>query len=344
MTATWPLRTLRGRLAGAMAVIFVMAVGGSALLNRLGGATVPPAPVRQVLASEPIQDGLVLAAFCLPALLIIWLISSWSLRPLVRASAEARRVGPRNPAARISRAGMPAEITPLVDAVNGALDRMAEAFEAERRFTENAAHELRTPLTVLGLRLQRARHAQERGEASVDWPAIDGDVAQMNRLVGQLLDLARKQNTGRAGTAAEPEVNMARLAREASAMLLPLAEAEGRTIAVDMPENLFVRVQAEDLRDALCNLLENAVLHGEGAIALHGAVDGTEIVLRVSDQGPGIAPGLEQAVFERFRKDSRSAGTGLGLAIVQEVVRAHGGSTGFVRGPECQIEMRLPPA
>ncbi len=80
------------------------------------------------------------------ALILIWLIASWSLRPLARALEEAGRIGPRHPDARLSRARLPAEILPLVDAVNGALDRMTSAFAAERRFTENAAHELRTPL------------------------------------------------------------------------------------------------------------------------------------------------------------------------------------------------------
>jgi two-component system sensor histidine kinase QseC len=141
------LRTLRGRLVGAMLAIFLFALAASALMDALHAPRAWVLP--RLLNAEPYQDALVLACFSLPALFLIWLVSSWSLRPLARASREARAVGPLDPAARISRAGLPAEITPLVDAVNGALDRMADAFEAERRFTENAAHELRTPLCVL---------------------------------------------------------------------------------------------------------------------------------------------------------------------------------------------------
>ncbi len=334
------LNTLRGRLIAAMLLILVVAVSVSTVLDREAAprtprnanAAAPPAE------DEAIQDIWVLAGFALPALALIWLVSSWSLRPLDRASQEAKRIGPRDPSARLSRAGLPAEVAPLVDAVNGALDRMADAFAAERRFTENAAHELRTPLAVLGLRLQRAR--QDGG--APDWPAIDRDLVQMNRLVSQLLDLARKENAGRGGQDAEwAPVNLSRIAREAAAMILPMTEAQGRKLRIDLPETLPARGQADDLRDAVRNLLENAVLHGAGAIGLSGRTDGTACVLAVSDEGAGIAAGEEQAVFARFHKDRRSTGTGLGLAIVREVARSHGGDVAVLPGPGCRIELRI---
>jgi two-component system sensor histidine kinase QseC len=333
-----PWRTLRGRLAGAMLAVFVLAVGASAVVDRVTGTAA------ETLDSEPYQDALVLAGFSLPALILIWLISSWSLRPLARASQQARAVGPLDPSARISREGLPAEITPLVDAVNGALDRMADAVDAERRFTENAAHELRTPLAVLGVRLQRARQTAEAGAAVMDWAAVEGDLARMNRLVGQLLDLARKEHARRAGVAGGlPVVNMARIAREAASVVLPLAEARGRALTVDVPDRLLVRGQHDELREALCGLLENAVLHGQGTIGVHGRLAGAppEAVLTVSDAGPGIPESLRETVFERFRKGSHSQGTGLGLAIVREVARLHGGQVVVLPGAPCRLEFRL---
>ncbi len=327
-------RTLRGRLVGGMLVILVLFVGASVIFNR-AHRPLPEAP-----ENEPYQDALVLAAFTVPALILIWLVSWWSLRPLARASMEARAVGPLDPSARLSRHGLPAEITPLVDAMNAALDRMAEAVAAERRFTENAAHELRTPLAVLGLRLQRAGAAEG---GAPDWPAIERDLAQMNRLVAQLLDLARKENAGRAGDGALlPPVNVSRLAREAAAMILPLAEAQGRALSIDLPDALLVRGQADDLRDALRNVLENAALHGKGTISLRGekAPDGARLQIR--DEGPGIAPGREDAVFQRFEKAASSEGTGLGLAIVREVVRRHGGLVRIAPGPGAMVEITLP--
>ena len=259
------LRTLRGRLAAAMLLILVLAVGVSSLLDRQQAGR--PIPAEE----EPTQDALVLAGFCLPALALIWAVSSWSLRPLARISEEARFVGPANPAARLSAARLPTEIVPLVEAVNGALDRMAAAFEAERRFTENAAHELRTPLAVLGLRLQRSRQSGA-GSGALDWPAIEGDLAQINRLVSQMLDLARKENDGREPTS-RPIINLSRIAREACAAVLPIVEAQGRTLVVDIPDTMNLRGDADDLRDALRNLLDNAIIHGQGAIALHASAD-----------------------------------------------------------------------
>ena len=329
-----PLRTLRARLAAALVLVLCLAIGISTALDVWSGA----APA--VTGYEPYQDALVLAGFSIPALILIWLVSVWSLRPLARVSQEARRVGPQNPSARLSQTGLPGEIVPLVQAVNGALDRMADAFAAERRFTENAAHELRTPLAVLSLRLQRAKQ-----DAALDWPAIDRDLGQMNRLVSQLLDLARKENAGRSQEGATgAAVNLSRLAREACAMVLPIAEQAGRALLITAPDFLPVLGNSDDLRDAVRNLLENAVTHGGGIITVTGRADAGGVTLSVCDEGGGIPAGEEQAVFERFHKDGRSAGTGLGLAIVREVVRSHGGQVTIRPGPGCHVTIALPAA
>ncbi len=317
-----------------MALIFILALALSWLAGRHDADphAPPPTTLAQALDQEPYQDALVLASFSVPALVLIWLVSSWSLRPLARASEEARAIRPGDLAAQVSREGLPAEITPLVDAVNGALDRMAHAVAAERRFTENAAHELRTPLAVLGLRLQRAKQDQS---TAPDWSAIDRDLAHLNRLVAQLLDLARKENASR-DTSAMPAINLARATREAASMVLPLVESQGRKLVLDLPDNLPLHGDAHDLRDALRNLLENAALHGAGEIQIQGAQANT-ITLTISDEGSGIPPGMEEAMFERCRKDSASEGSGLGLAIVREVIRRHNGTVRFLPGPPCRV-------
>ncbi len=332
------IRTLRGRLIAAMLLVLVLAVGASSLLDRLQGGRPVPAE------DEPFQDALVLAGFSLPALLLVWAVSSWSLRPLARVSQQARRIGPGNPVARLSSAGLPTEIVPLVEAVDDALDRMASAFEAERRFTQNAAHELRTPLAVLGLRLQRARQSGA-GAAAPDWAAIEADLAQMNRLVAQLLDLARKQNASRTcHGAARPVVNVARIAREACASILPLAETQGRYLSVTTPDTLPAHGDADDLRDALRNLLENALQHGRGHIGVDGRLDSArgQIRLCVSDEGAGFDAANTRAAFERFNKASLSPGMGLGLAIAREVLRSHGGDVVAMQGPPGRVEVYLP--
>ena len=153
---------------------------------------------------------------------LVWLIGWWSLRPLARASRQAAAIGPANPAGRLNTGKLPREIRPLVNAVNGALERLDHAYAAQRelierldhayaaqrRLTADAAHELRTPLAVLSLRLQRAKL-----DAAADWPAMERDLTQMSRLVGQLLELARVEDPARLkDSAGLGPVNLARLA------------------------------------------------------------------------------------------------------------------------------------
>ncbi len=325
------LRSLRVRLAGAMLALLAVAIAAASLIDH--NLQTPAVPAE----SEATQDGIVLAAFSAVLIALVWLVSLWSLRPLARAAQEAGVAGPAHPNARISAAGLPTEIRPLVASVNAALDRMQQAYDAERRFTANAAHELRTPLAVLSLRLQQAQSSHQP-----DWPGIAGDLAHLTALVTGLLDLARKEQAGRAEPlAALPTLNLARIARQAAATALPLAEAAHRPLHVDLPETLPLRGRAHDLADMILNLLDNAIKHGQGPIHLTATQTPTHHLLRITDAGPGPPPDLRHLVFERFRKATpTSEGTGLGLAIVREVARAHGGDASFTSGGT--VEVRLP--
>jgi two-component system sensor histidine kinase QseC len=143
-------------------------------------------------------------------------------------------------------------------------------------------------------------------------------------------------------------VNLARVAREAAAAVLPLAEERGRPLEVEAPAAVSLSGRPDELRGAVCNLLENALVHGEGAIRVSvreelGGGAGRRAVVEVSDEGPGIAEGLREEVFARFRKAApASPGAGLGLAIVRQVARAHGGEARVRPGPGCRVEISLP--
>lgn len=281
------------------------------------------------LFEEDSENLLVLAPLAILAPLLIWMISGWSLRPIARKSREAALVGPGRPDIRISLDGLPREIQPLVEAVNGALDRLSSAYSTERRLTANAAHELRTPLAVLNLRLQRARLT-----GTINWPAIEGELGQMSRLVDQLLDLARKESMSREGSIEQaPVVNLSRIVREAAATVVPLMEAQERPLIVDVPDVVLLHGGADDLRDMIRNLLDNALIHGRGTVIarIHPVAAG--VTIEVIDEGPGVPSGQEEFVFERFRKlNAESPGSGLGLAIVRQVARTHGGDARFVAG------------
>lgn len=283
------------------------------------------------LFQEASEQLLVLVPFAAIALILMWVITWWSLRPVTRASHEAAAVGAANPGGRISEHGLPREVRPLVTAANGALNRLAEAYAAERRITADAAHALRTPLAVLSLRLQRARH---RG--TIDWPSVEDELTQITAIVAQLLDLARKEAQPRQDDIATlPVVNLSRLVREAAAGVVPLMERHDRELEIDVPETVAVHGRADDLRDLVRNLLENALWHGRGVVrvGVHRDDADSGVVIDVIDEGDGVPAGMEEEAFGRFHKiHADSPGAGLGLAIVRHVARSHGGDARFVEG------------
>ena len=309
----------------AQMVMTAQAPNGGALV--IARRQVNSEALAESMLEESVEPMYILIPSGIVALATIWLVGSWSLRPLERASREASEVGPANPTARVSTERLPEEVLPLVAAVNGALDRLSQAYEAERRLTADAAHELRTPLAVLDLRLQRAQL-----EGGIDWTAVRRDFEHLHRVVAQLLDLARMESA--AYTLPEPQpVNLPRIVREATAMVLPLADDAGREIEIDGDIDLPVSIMGHpaDLRNMVRNLLDNALAHGKGKIIvrLTGPMrsDAAEpVVLQVSDEGAGVPEDLRDTVFDRFRKGKASSGgAGLGLAIVRHVARAHGG-------------------
>ncbi len=355
-------RSLRGRLTLALLLVFVVGLIMSAVLStrETRQEAVSTQDTLQKEAMELREDArgplvaifldeasdwlFVFAPLAMASFALIWLIGKWSLRPLARASREAAAIGPANPSGRVSNDELPLEIRPLIDAINDALERLDHAYAAQRRFTADAAHELRTPLAVLSLRLQRAKLA-----AAIDWPAVEQDLAQMNRLVGQLLELARNEDhAGLNNLAGLLPINLSRVVREAAAMVLPHAEANGRPIEVEAPAVVSIHGRADDLRNAVRNLLDNALIHGQGSVQVrvsqkcNGSTD-RRVLLEVTDQGSGIAGELKEAMFDRFRKAApTSPGAGLGLAIVRHVVLAHGGEVRIQPGPGCRVQISLP--
>jgi signal transduction histidine kinase len=204
--------------------------------------------------------------------------------------------------------------------------------EAVRRdFVANVSHELKTPLTSI------AGYAETlAAEAAAGTPAerfartILENAHRMQRLVDDLLDLARIESGGWVPRPAQADV--AALAREAWAPLAPRAAAGGVELGVDTGRAPAVRADPDALRQIFTNLFDNALRHtprgGRVTVAAEPVPEGVRIA--VSDTGAGIAPEHLPRIFERFyRADpgrSRAeGGTGLGLAIVKHLVDAHGG-------------------
>jgi two-component system, OmpR family, sensor histidine kinase TctE len=246
------------------------------------------------------------------------------LRPLSSASIAATEISPERPAGRVPLTGMPREIRPLVAAVNSALDRLARGLDVQRRFTADAAHELRTPLSVLTARLDAL--------AGGDINAMRRDVDRMNRLVEQLLKMARLESLP---LDVAQLVDLNDVVIEAISLLAPLAIREGKELVrVEVAKPVMVHGNRPALVTALVNLIENALPHAPAgsAIEVELASDGR---IQVLDRGPGVPESELEAIFRRFHRGRThgTAGAGLGLSIVAEIAAAHGGSVSAASRP-----------
>ena len=275
------------------------------------------------------------APFVLVLLVVNLLIIRHGLLPLRIASARAAAIGPETVSARLPAEGMPAEVAPLVAAVNLALSRLEDGYAVQRAFIADAAHELRTPLAVL------EAHIEAMGPAAA--PLLP-DAAAMTRLVNQLLDVARVDTMV---VAADDVADLRALAVEVGTGLAPLAVRRRRSIEVVAGERpVLVRGMPDLVSRALRNLVENALAHTPADSLVTIVVEETG-ALQVIDRGPGIPPEQRPLVCQRFWRGRRSGGgAGLGLAIVARTMEAHGGRVDFADAPGggASVTLRFPVA
>ena len=281
---------------------------------------------RDALVRDVALRQLVPLALGLPLLAgVIWVSVARATRPLRRLAAEVRARAADH-LDRIDEREVPAEVAPLVNALNQLFDRVAQSFESERRFTGDAAHELRTPLAALRTQAEvalstaheeRRRHALEQVIAGVE---------RAGRLVQQMLALARLD----APQPLQPRPVLLRDVLEAAGAELR-AEAAARSIALVREVEGAPRVMGDRamLEVLFRNLVENAVRHApdHGQVRLTARVDGADAVARVEDSGAGVAPELRERIFQRFfRAPGAGAGSGLGLSIARRIAELHHGS------------------
>ncbi len=219
------------------------------------------------------------------------------------------------------------ELRRLALTLNEMLDRDEVAFAREQRFVVDASHELRSPLAVLKAELELALAGEgSNRELRAALASADAETDRLAHLARDLLTLAQADH---GELPIEPTRLPVRAVIESvRRRFAERARAEGRTIVVSVPDELTIYADSLRVEQALSNLLDNALRHGQGTVVLFAHRDGGIVSLHVADSGPGFPEGFLDAAFERFsRPDAgRSVeGTGLGLSIVRSIARAHGG-------------------
>ena len=282
-----------------------------------------PLAVRRDLAAASALRSVLPIALAAPLVALgLWWIIGVSLAPLQRVTQAARARGADSLQA-LPAEGLPQELQPLVGAFNGLLERLASAFEAQRHFVADAAHELRTPLTALKLQIGLLQGTPAGPEQDQSIARLRAGVDRATHLVEQLLALARAEP----GAAAPlGDVDLAEVARQALADAEPLATRQGAQITLAAPAPVPMRGDAQALRSAMRNLLDNAVKYGGRHVELSVQAEASGWQVRVDDDGPGIPSEQRERMFDRFQRgEAREVeGSGLGLAIVQAVARRHG--------------------
>jgi two-component system OmpR family sensor kinase len=284
------------------------------------------------------------AAAVILASVIGYLLAGAGLAPVEAMRRRARDVSLTRSGEQLPLPAAHDEIRRLGETLNEMLERLHRSFERERHFVADASHELRTPIAVIKTELEGALATTDYGpEVRAALVAAVEECDHLIQLAEDLLVIAR---------AGEGELPVRREAIPANelfdgvrARFVDRARRQGRAIRVEVDG--VDRVSADPLRvrQALGNLVDNALRHGDGEIVLraHASPDGVELV--VSDGGAGFASDIAPRAFQRFARgdqDRTGRGTGLGLAIVRAVAEAHGGTATIVPGTGAGVRIWLP--
>ena len=314
-----PWRTLTGKSL----------VGGRAVVLRVSRA--------ETRLRTQLWEILVVLVLGLPVVVVLagvggYVLARRAFAPIDHLASEARRITAERLHERLSVPNQHDEIGRLAAVINETFARLESSFDHLRRFTADASHELRTPLSVIRgigeIGLGRTRTPAEYKDA------IGSMLEEVDRLTN-LVDTLLRLSHGDAGTVrlARTAVDMGLLTREAVSSLGILAEERHQRVTVDAAEGIVVTADGLVLREAITNVVDNAIKYSPRAssISIRVYPDGdNQAHLTVADEGPGIAAEDRQRIFDRFFRldEARSrdhGGAGLGLAIAKWAVEVNGG-------------------
>ncbi len=272
-----------------------------------------------------------LIASTLPQLLIafvavalFWFGIGRGLAPLDRLREEIAARSPRD-LRPVAEHGKPREVKPLVSALNRLLARLNAAIESQQRFIANAAHQLRTPLAGLKTHAELARRQPSTVELRSLLDMISGETERTSHLINQLLTLARAEP---GETASGGPVNLHDLIGRDVREWVRRAVSKNIDLGFELQDAWTVG-EPLLLRELFANLLDNAIAYTQagGSVTVRTWESGSDTILEIEDNGPGIPEAERDRVFERFYRIAANGGEGcgLGLSIVAEIAERHGG-------------------
>ncbi len=311
---------------------------------------------REALADDVVLRALIaIVALSLAALALVWVGVHRALRPLQKLERDLSLREPSD--LKPVPGSVPLELGELVGALNRFMGRLAASNETLRAFMGDAAHQMRTPLAALRAQAQLALDEDDPAEQRRSLVMIERNANHMSRLLNQLLSDASAIH--RSHLQQFETVDLAELLHQALYESIPQSGPRPDLNLAVTSDPVRVQGDALLLREAIKNLIDNALKHGQPRpgrpsgplqIALTVAAGegnaGSSAVLTVADHGPGIAAADAQTVFERFARgrDAASGGAGLGLAIVKRIVDSHGGRIDLSNrvGGGLVVTLRLP--
>ncbi len=278
-------------------------------------------------------------------------VTSWQTRRALRRvehmRAEVEQITQQSLDRRVPTVDASDGIARLAHTMNDMLSRLESASAQQSQFLADASHELRSPVTGLLAQLDIAATYPDKVDHETLVPKLRDEAQRLQLLVDDLLFLSRSEASSALAEASPTTVSVDALI---NAEMAHQRAVDGSTnLVVGEPSEAHVTGNPRDLERALRNLVDNAVRHHRNEVRLSADVAGEQVVIAVSDDGPGVGPEDRERIFRRFvRLDearSRDAGgAGLGLAIASEIAARHGGTVRLepTSGPGARFELTLP--